>query len=101
MNGVAPVMTVLLGVLALGTVPYVREKAPVAVSASLAWWAIAGVPYLGLQLMTAARPVRLRGDGSDSAAGIGVFLARGLWCEARFRLLEYCFTLLRGSSWVR
>src|SRR6185437_2263654 len=29
------------------------------------------VPYIGLQLMTAASPVRLRGNGADSAAVIG------------------------------
>ena len=86
MNGVAPVLTVLLGVLALRTVPYVREKAPAAVTALLAWWAIAGVPYLGLQLMTAAGPIRLRGDGSDSAAVIGGFLGAGIVARSAISL---------------
>jgi hypothetical protein len=78
MNGVAPVMTVLLGVLALRAVPHAREKAPAAITAFLAWWAIAGIPYLGFQLMTAALPIRLGGDGSDSAAVIGGFLGVGI-----------------------
>jgi len=77
MNGVAPVMTVLLGILALKAVPAVRRKAPAAVTAFLAWWAITGIPYMGLQLMTTAGPIRLRGDGSDSAAGSGGCLGAG------------------------
>jgi hypothetical protein len=78
MNGVAPVMTVLLGILALKAVPAVRRKAPAAVTDFLAWWAITGIPYMGLQLMTAAGPIRLRGDGSDSAAVIGGYLGAGI-----------------------
>jgi hypothetical protein len=78
MNGVAPVMTVLLGILALKAVPAVRRKAPAAVTGFLAWWAITGIPYMGLQLMTTAGPIRLRGDGSDSAAVIGGYFGAGV-----------------------
>ena len=78
MNGVAPVMTVLLGILALKAVPAVRQKAPAAVTGFLVWWAITGIPYMGLQLMTTAGPIRLRGDGADSAAVIGGYLGAGI-----------------------
>jgi hypothetical protein len=71
MNGVAPLATMLLGVLALVAVPALRPKAPAAVTAFIAWFAIFGVAYIGLQTMTTAGPARLRGNGSDFAAVIG------------------------------
>jgi len=78
MNGVAPVATMLLGLLALAAVPALRPKAPVAVADFVAWWAIIGVPYIGLQLMTAALPINLRGNGSDSAAVLGGYFGLSL-----------------------
>jgi hypothetical protein len=71
MNGVAPLATMLLGVLALVAVPALRPKAGAAVTAFIAWFAIFGVAYIGLQMMTTAGPARLRGNGSDFAAVIG------------------------------
>ncbi|HEX3940935.1 MAG TPA: hypothetical protein VHX11_05580 [Acidobacteriaceae bacterium] len=71
MNGVAPLTTMLLGIVALAAVPALRSKVPPAVTAFVAWWAIVGVPYIGLQTMTTAGPVRLRGNGSDFAAVLG------------------------------
>jgi hypothetical protein len=43
MNGVAPLATMLLGVLALVAVPALRPKAPAAVTVFIAWFAIFGV----------------------------------------------------------
>lgn len=68
MNGVAPLATMLLGVLALVSVPALRPKVPVAITDFIAWCAIFAVPYIGMQTMFAAAPIRLRGDGADSAA---------------------------------
>jgi hypothetical protein len=96
MNGVAPVVTVLLGFLALMAVPLVREKAPAAVTAFFAWWAITGVPYMGLQLMTAAGPIRLRGDGSDSAAVLGGFLGMGIVARSAFSLAGLLLYIASG-----
>ncbi len=78
MNAVAPLATIVLGLLALAVVPTLRAKAPVAVTDFVAWWAICGVPYIGMQMMGAAAPINLRGDGSDSAAVLGGYLGISL-----------------------
>jgi hypothetical protein len=96
MNGVAPVMTVLLGILALKAVAAVRSKAPAALTGFLAWWAITGIPYMGLQLMTAAGPIRLRGDGSDSAAVIGGYLGAGIVVRSVISLAGLLLYLASG-----
>jgi hypothetical protein len=67
MNGVAPLFTMVAGVLALLAAPGVRRRAP-RVAEALAWIAILGVPYIGLQMMIVAAPAELRGNGSDSPA---------------------------------
>ena len=98
MNGIAPLSTMLLGVAALFLAPKLRRSAPPAVTAFVAWCAIFAVPYIGLQMMTAALPIRLGGNGADSAAVIGgyfgvpigprtvisvlgllIFMASGFW----------------------
>jgi hypothetical protein len=71
MNGVAPLATMLLGIVALFAVPWLRRRAPATVTAFVAWCAIFAVPYIGLQTMTASLPAHLRGNGADSAAVIG------------------------------
>jgi hypothetical protein len=71
MNGMAPLATMLLGVAALFLTPILRRRAPAAITAFVAWCAIFAVPYIGLQIMTTALPIRLRGNGADSAAVIG------------------------------
>jgi hypothetical protein len=71
MNGVAPVATMLLGLLALFAVSVLRRGAPAAVTEFVAWCAIFAIPYIGIQTMLTAAPIRLRGDGADSAAVIG------------------------------
>ena len=98
MNGVAPMVSIALGVLAFAVLSAHRRRFRPWVRYALTWVAIQGVPYAGLQLMTAAAPVRLRGDGADFAAviggyfqappeirailtvtGLAVFLASGFW----------------------
>jgi hypothetical protein len=71
MNGVAPLATMVLGVLALAAVPTLRPKAPTAVTNFISWCAIFAVPYIGIQTMLAAAPIELRGSGADFAAVIG------------------------------
>jgi hypothetical protein len=101
MNGVAPLATMLLGVLCLAAVPALRPKAPVAVTDFIAWCAIFAIPYIGLQTMVTAAPIQLRGNGADSAAVIGgyfgvpvvprtaislagllIYMASGFWLSA-------------------
>lgn len=71
MNGVAPLATMILGVLALAAVPGLRPKAPAAVTNFLSWCAIFAVPYIGIQTMLTAAPIDLRGSGADFAAVVG------------------------------
>jgi hypothetical protein len=98
MNDVAPVITVLLGILALKTVPSVRRKAPPAVTGFLAWRAIRGIPYI-VQLMDDGGPIRLHGDGSDSAAVIGGYLGAGIvGCAVLFPWPGFCSTWPRDSG---
>jgi hypothetical protein len=78
MNGVAPLATMVLGVVALFATPILRRKDHAVVTAFVAWCAIFAVPYIGLQIMTTALPVRLRGNGADSAAVIGGYFGAPL-----------------------
>lgn len=98
MNGVAPLATMLLGVLALIAVPKMRTKYPTGITDFVAWCAIFAVPYIGIQTMLAAAPIDLRGAGADfaavlggyfglsreprvaiSLAGLAIYMASGLW----------------------
>jgi len=98
MNGVAPIATMLLGVLALVAVPRLRGKAPSALTDFIAWCSVFAVPYIGLQTMVTAAPVDTRGSGADFAAVLGgyfgvsvvpraivsvvglvIFIASGFW----------------------
>lgn len=71
MNGVAPLATMMLGVLALAALPALRPTVPTVVADFLGWCAIFAVPYIGIQIMLAAAPIDLRGSGADFAAVIG------------------------------
>jgi hypothetical protein len=71
MNGVAPLATMVVGVLALAVAPGRRPRAPAAVTDFLGWCAIFAVPYIGIQTMLTAAPIELRGSGADFAAVFG------------------------------
>lgn len=79
MNGVAPLATMLLGILALIAVPKMRSTFPRGVTDFVAWCAIFAVPYIGIQTMLTAAPIDVRGTGADFAAVIGGYfgLPRG------------------------
>lgn len=100
MNGVAPISTMILGVLACAAASAPWRSIGPRTRYVLAWVAIVGVPYIGLQLMLAAAPISVRGDGADFAAviggyfqvapairsvlaviGLAIFLASGFWLE--------------------
>lgn len=61
MNGAAPLFTVLAGFAALGVLSNGRQL-PERLRIFLAWWAIFGIPYLGLQLMILVVPVDFSGS---------------------------------------
>jgi len=71
MNGVAPIVTMVLGFLAFAVLSASRRRLEPLTAYVLTWIAIMGVPYVGYQLMATAAPIQLRGDGGDSAAVIG------------------------------
>jgi len=96
MNGIAPLATMLLGLLALAAVPALRPKAPAAVTDFVAWWAIFGVPYIGLQLMTAALPINVRGNGADSAAVLGGYFGISLMPRVAISLVGLLIYMASG-----
>ena len=100
MNGVAPLATMVLGLVALAAVPALRRSAPVAVTQFVAWCAIVGVPYIGLQTMLTAAPIRLRGDGADSAAVIGGYFGLSAGARALISLVGLVLYLASGF-WLR
>jgi hypothetical protein len=71
MNGAAPVASVLLGFLAFAVVTSTRRRFAPSVRYTLAWIAILGTTYAGLQLMITPAPIVVSGAGTDSAAVIG------------------------------
>ena len=99
MNGVAPLATMLLGVVALFAVPRLRGRVPAAVTAFVAWCAIFAVPYIGLQTMTTALPVRLRGNGADSAAVIGGYFGVPIGARTVISVLGL-LTFMASGFWL-
>lgn len=70
MNGIAPLLTVVFGFV----VYYMLRRRPAALGALryfFTWWAIYGIPYLGLQLMIVIYHTDYSGNGPDSAALAG------------------------------
>jgi hypothetical protein len=98
MNGVAPVTTMLLGVVALSVTPGLRRRGFVALASFVAWCAIFAVPYIGLQLMTTALPIRLRGNGADSAAVIGGYFGASIGLRTAISILG--LLIFMASSFV-
>ena len=114
MNGVAPVVTMGLGVLAFVSVPVFRPRVSALITSFVAWWAIFGVAYIGAQLMTVGYPADLRGTGADLAAvvggywqasdrmravialiGLSVFMFSGLWLGTPLAVVSR----LRKPAW--
>ncbi|HEV7165728.1 MAG: hypothetical protein ACHQAZ_03065 [Gammaproteobacteria bacterium] len=87
MNGIAPLLTVVFGFF----VYYVlanRRATLGHVRYFFTWWAIFGIPYLGLQMIIIIHPVDYSGNGADSAAVAGYLhlslLVRAIICLAGF-----------------
>lgn len=89
MNGIAPLFTVIVG-FAIYRILVRWPRTFGWARYFLAWWAIFGIPYLGLQMMIAVTPVDYSGNGSDSAAVAGYFhvpiSVRAIICVAGFLL---------------
>ncbi|HZR43393.1 MAG TPA: hypothetical protein VFB12_24980 [Ktedonobacteraceae bacterium] len=68
MNGIAPLVTFVMGILVLSVLVAIGSRLPDLLNRFLAWWAIFGIPYIGLQMMASGGPVTVRGDGEDFAA---------------------------------
>lgn len=87
MNGIAPLLSVVLGFVALAVVRRFRNL-PYPLRFAVSWWAIFGIPYAGLQLMALVFPVDFSGNGADSAAVAGYFkigpLALAILCFVGF-----------------
>lgn len=70
MNGIAPLLTVVFGFVVYDLLQR-RPAALGAVRYFFTWWAIYGIPYLGLQLMIVIYHTDYSGNGPDSAALAG------------------------------
>lgn len=100
MNGVAPVVTMILGLLALWALPRLRRGAPSAVVDFIAWWATFGVAYIGLQTMLTAAPIALRGNGADFAAVIGGYFGASVRWRTAISILGVVLFIWSGF-WLR
>lgn len=70
MNGIAPLLTVIIGFAAFHLLA--RQRMTLKPGRYFfAWWAIFGIPYLGLQMMLIIQHVDYSGNGADSAAVAG------------------------------
>ena len=100
MNGVAPIATMILGVVALVAAPRLRGKAPAAVTDFIAWCAIFAIPYIGLQTMVTAAPVDTRGSGADFAAVLGGYFGVSLVPRTIVSLAGFVIFIASGF-WLR
>lgn len=100
MNGVAPIATMVLGLLALWALPWLRRRAPPVVIDFVAWWAIFGVAYIGLQTMLTAAPIELRGNGADFAAVIGGYFGVASSWRTAISIVGVVLFILSGV-WLR
>lgn len=99
MNGAAPLFTVLAGFTALGILSNWRNL-PERLRIFLAWWAIFGIPYLGLQLMILVLPVDFSGNGADSAAVAG-YLHAPPWVLGVLSFAGFLYYLWSGRLVAR
>jgi hypothetical protein len=96
MNGVAPIATMILGVMALFATPRLRAKGSSTLADFCAWWAIFGVPYIGLQTMVTSAPVTTRGNGADFAAVIGGYFGVSAKPRAIIALVGFVLYIASG-----
>ncbi|MGH8292883.1 MAG: hypothetical protein ACRESA_05365 [Gammaproteobacteria bacterium] len=97
MNGIAPLLTVVFGFV----VYYALAKRRVILGHLryfFAWWAIFGIPYLGLQLMLATEQVDYSGNGADSAAIAG-YLHLSIPLRAIICLAGFLYYMM-SAVWV-
>ena len=87
MNGIAPLLTVVFGFV----VYYLLQHRPAALGTVryfFTWWAIFGIPYLGVQMIICIQPSNYSGNGADSAAVAGYLnlpmLVRAIICLAGY-----------------
>jgi hypothetical protein len=100
MNGVAPIATMILGVIALFATPTLRAKGSVTLADFCGWWAIFGVPYIGLQTMVTSATISVRGNGADFAAVIGGYFGVSAKTRAIIALLGFLLYIASGF-WLR
>lgn len=97
MNGSAPMFTVFVGFAVLGLMPRLGHL-PELLRYFMSWWAIFGIPYLGLQAMIVVASVDFSGNGNDSAAVAGYFLT-GPWVLAIMSVAGFLY-FMWSSRWV-
>ena len=97
MNGIAPLLTVVFGF----AIFYWLARKPAAldhVRYFFTWWAIFGIPYLGVQMSIIPQPSDYSGNGADSAAIAG-YLHLSLAIRASICLAGFLYYML-SLVWV-
>jgi len=97
MNGIAPLMTVVIGFAACCLLSR-RRAALNSVRYFFAWWAIFGIPYFGVQMMLIVQDADYSGNGADSAAVAG-YLHLPLSARAVIAGLGFVYYLV-SALWV-
>lgn len=97
MNGIAPLFTVVFGFV----VYYLLRRRPAVLGAVryfFTWWAIFGIPYLGVQMILCVQPSDYSGNGADSAAVAG-YLNLPMLVRAIICLVGYVYYMV-SAVWV-
>lgn len=97
MNGSAPLFTVLAGFAAMYILRH-GQHLPERARYFISWWAVFGIPYLGLQMMIVVASVDYSGNGVDSAAVAG-FLHAGPLALAIVSVAGFLY-FMGSSYWV-
>lgn len=97
MNGLAPLLTVIFGFV----VYYLLARKSTALGHLryfFTWWAIFGIPYLGVQMILCIQPSDYSGNGADSAAVAG-YLHLPMLIRAIICLAGYLYFMV-SAVWV-
>jgi len=71
MNGIAPLTTMILGVVAALLLTRYGRRWPDLLNRFVGWWALFGVAYIGFEMIGTSAPTVYAGSGADPAAVAG------------------------------
>src|SRR5579884_1587905 len=95
MNGIAPLLTMILGVIVALLLTRFGRSWPDILNRFFSWWAILGIPYIGFEMMGTSNPTDYAGTGADPAAVAG-FLGISDPVRALVSFVALLFFLISG-----